>query len=220
LTNAAALVAANEPLEEVRLVSPSAWSCAHGVERWRSNCGCRLDGGKPPRQQWRGPLRHALEQVAAHANNVYEREGAALFRDNPWDVRDAFGGVVAQDGESLTAFARAQVVEGRSDAQIQRAQELLELQRATLRLFTSCAWFFDEVDRIEVRQVLRYAARCLELGGAAARMTPEVVHWLSAATSGLPGAPSASDVFVREALPHRDQALCVAAAAMACPRAM
>ncbi|WP_053334391.1 DUF3536 domain-containing protein [Gemmatimonas phototrophica] len=216
ITNAAALVAQHPPTEEIRLVSPSAWSCAHGVERWRSNCGCRLDGSKPLLQQWRGPLRHALERLAAHANEVYEREGSALFRDDPWEVRDAYGDVVARDGEALATFARAQLREGSNDQQLQRARELLELQRATLRLFTSCAWFFDEVDRIEVRQVLRYAARCLELGGAAARMTPDFVQWLSAATSGIPGASSASDVFVREALPHRDQALCVAAAAMAC----
>lgn len=215
LTNAAALVAAHPPEQTVTLVSPSAWSCAHGVERWRSNCGCRLDGGKPPLQQWRGPLRHALEQLAAQMHEVYEREGRALFLDDAWTVRDAYGDVVAQNGEALATFVRTHVRDGTDDAGVQRARELLELQRATLRLFTSCAWFFDEVDRIEVRQVLRYAARCLELSGAAARLTPEFVQQLGAATSNVPQSPSAGDVFVREALPHRDPALCVAAAAVA-----
>lgn len=215
LTNAAALVANHPPQHDVTLVSPSAWSCAHGVERWRSNCGCRLDGGRPPLQQWRGPLRQALEKLAAPMYELFEREGSGLFRDDPWTVRDAYGDVVAQDGEVLDAFARAHVRENASDADVQRARELLELQRATLRLFTSCAWFFDEVDRIEVRQVLRYAARCLELSGMAARLTPEFVQWLAPATNGNAGAPSASDVFVREALPHRDPTLCVAAGAVA-----
>lgn len=215
LTNAAALVADHPPETDVSLVSPSAWSCAHGVERWRSNCGCRLDGGKPPQQQWRGPLRVALEQLASHMHAVYEREGRPLFRDEVWAVRDAYGDVVAQDGEDLETFTRAHVRDGASDAEVQRARELLELQRATLRLFTSCAWFFDEVDRIEVRQVLRYAARCLELSGAAARLTPEFVQQLGAATSNVPQSPSAGDVFVREALPHRDPTLCVAAGAVA-----
>ena len=215
LTNAAALVANHPPTQEVTLVSPSAWSCAHGVERWRSNCGCRLDGSKPPLQQWRGPLRTALERLAAHAHAVYEHEGRALFAGDVWDVRDAYGDVVARDGDTLAEFARRVAREGSDEAALQRVRELLELERATLRLFTSCAWFFDEVDRIEVRQVLRYAARCLELSGAAARLTPEFVQWLAPATSGLPGSPSASDVFVREAMPHRDNTLCVAASAIA-----
>ena len=215
LTNAAALVANHPPVHDVTLVSPSAWSCAHGVERWRSNCGCRLDGGKAPLQQWRGPLRHAFERLAAHMHEVYAHEGASLFRDDPFDVRDAYGDVVARDGEPLDAFVRSRVRDGLGEQAVQRARELLELQRATLRLFTSCAWFFDEVDRIEVRQVLRYAARCLELSGAAARLTPEFVQWLAPATNGLPGAPSAGDVFVRDALPHRDPTLCAAAGAIA-----
>jgi hypothetical protein len=214
LTNAATLVARHAATQEVRLVSPSAWSCAHGVERWRSNCGCRLDGGKPPLQQWRGPLRSALEQLAGHMHDVFEREGTSLFASDPWDVRDAYGDVVGQDGDALEQFARSVVRAGADDATVQRARELLELQRATLRLFTSCAWFFDEVDRIEVRQVLRYAARCLELSGAAARLTPEFVQWLTPATNGNPDAPSAADVFVREAMPHRDPTLCVAAGAI------
>jgi len=215
LTNAATLVAHHAATQEVRLVSPSAWSCAHGVERWRSNCGCRLDGSKPPLQQWRGPLRSALEQLAGQMHEVFEREGASLFASDPWDVRDAYGDVVGQNGDALRDFAQSVVRAGASGADVQRARELLELQRATLRLFTSCAWFFDEVDRIEVRQVLRYAARCLELSGAAARLTPEFVQALSRATNGHPGAATAADVFVREALPHRDPTLCVAAGVIA-----
>ena len=215
LTNAAALVANHPATQTVTLVSPSAWSCAHGVDRWRSNCGCRLDGGKPALQQWRGPLRGALEQLATHAHEVYEREGRDLFARDVWDVRDAYGDVVAQDGNALADFARLVARDGSDETALQRIRELLELERATLRLFTSCAWFFDEVDRLEVRQVLRYAARCLELSGAAARLTPAFVQWLAPATNGLAGSPSASDVFVREALPHRDHTLCVAASAIA-----
>jgi len=85
-----------------------------------------------------------------------------------------------------------------------------------MRTFTSCAWFFDDVDRIEVRQVLRYAARSIELSGLASRMMPEFVHWLAPATSGAPNSGSASELFVREAMPHRDATVCVAAGAIAC----
>jgi alpha-amylase/alpha-mannosidase (GH57 family) len=213
--NAATLVAEYPPTTDVTLVSPSAWSCAHGVERWRSNCGCRLDGSKPPLQQWRGPLRHALEQLAERVHAVFAQEGATLFRDDVWAVRDAFGGVVAQDGDALDGFARAAVRADASEEEIVRARELLEMERASLRTFTSCAWFFDEVDRIEVRQVLRYAARCLELSGAGSALMPELTKALGDATSGVEGARTAADVFVREAVPHKGPALCTAAAVAA-----
>ncbi len=217
--NAAALVAMYPPTTDVSLVSPSAWSCAHGVERWRSNCGCRLDGSKHPAQQWRGPLRHALERLAGQVNDTFVREGTSLFRDDPWHARDAYGAVVARDGDVLHQHVRTLVREGANDGEQQRARELLEMQRASLRTFTSCAWFFDEVDRIEVRQVLRYAARAIELTGSAARLTPDFVQWLTPATSGAPDAGSASELFVREALPYRDAVDRVAAAAMACAAA-
>ena len=75
-----------------------AWSCAHGVERWRSNCGCRLDGGKSPAQQWRGPLRNAFSALAERTHEVFETEGRALFVTSPWQVRDGYGALVASDG--------------------------------------------------------------------------------------------------------------------------
>lgn len=215
LTNAAALVAAYPATTDVTLVSPSAWSCAHGVERWRSNCGCRLDGSKPPAQQWRGPLRSALERLAVVVHATYEQQAREIFRDDPWDVRDAYGAVVGQDGHVLEDFVRERMIAPSNESALVRGRELLELERASLRTFTSCAWFFDEVDRIEVQQILRYAARALELSGQAARLSPELVEWLSHATSGVARARSAADVFVREAMPHRDNTLCVAAAAMA-----
>ena len=216
VTNSAAFVAMHPPTTDVRLISPSAWSCAHGVERWRSNCGCRLDSSRPPAQQWRGPLRAAIERLSHHAYEVFEREGRTLFRDDPWDVHDRYGDVVAQDGEVIEQFARRELPADASAHQVQRARELLELARATMRTFTSCAWFFDEVDRIEVRQVLRYAARSIELTGHASRLMPEFVQWLAAATSGAPHAGSASELFVREAMPHRDATTCAAAGAIAC----
>jgi hypothetical protein len=216
VTNSAALVAMHPPTTDVQLVSPSAWSCSHGVERWRSNCGCRLDGSKAPAQQWRGPLRTALERLSHHSHHVFEREGRTLFREDPWEVRDRYGDVVANNGDAIEQFARRELPSDATDQQVQRARELLELERATMRTFTSCAWFFDDVDRIEVRQVLRYAARCIELSGHASRLMPEFVQWLAPATSGAPNAGSASELFVREAMPHRDATACAAAGAIAC----
>ncbi|HYW30414.1 MAG TPA: DUF3536 domain-containing protein [Gemmatimonas sp.] len=216
VTNAAALAAANPPSMDVTLVSPSAWSCAHGVERWRSNCGCRLDGGKAPAQEWRGPLRDALTALAQRCHEVYEREASALFRDEPWEVRDQYGDVVAQDGAALAAFVRESLREGVDSHGARRAHALLELERASLRTFTSCAWFFDDVDRIETRQVLRYAARALELSGESSRLAPDFLRWLEPARGSTPHSGSASDLYVREALPNKDPSWRAAAAAAAC----
>ena len=216
LTNAAALVASHPAKLDAQLVSPSAWSCAHGVERWRSNCGCRLDGSKPPAQQWRGPLRNALTALAERCHAIYEREGRNVFADDPWTVRDRYGDVVARDGAPLVEFVKASLKEGADIAAQHRAHELLELQRATLRMFTSCAWFFDEVERIETRQVLRYAARALELSGVSSRVAPDFLHWLEPARGSTPASGSASDLFVREAMPSRNPSWRAAAAAAAC----
>jgi hypothetical protein len=158
----------------------------------------------------------ALSSLADHAHDVFGREGRTLFRDDPWAIRDAYGVVVGQDGDALLEFVREQLQPDAPDEQLQHARRLLELERATLRMFTSCAWFFDEVERIETRQVLRYAARALELSGMAARLAPDFVHWLEAARGSAPGSGTASELFVREALPHRDAAWSVAAGAMAC----
>lgn len=213
--NAASLIALHPPTLDAELVSPSSWSCAHGIERWRSNCGCRIDQAKPAAQQWRGPLRAALTILSEHAAKVFASEGASLLQDDPWRVRDQYGDVVANDGEVLEQFALRVAKPGASSAQLERVRELLELQRASLRMFTSCAWFFDEIDRIEVRQVLRYAARVLELSGHAGRLESEFVQALETAHAAFAGAPTGSEVFVRLALPHRNAVWGVAAGAMA-----
>ena len=103
------------------------------VERWRSNCGCWLDGGKSPAQQWRGPLRNALSALAERTHEVFETEGRALFVNSWWQVRDGYGAVVASDGVPLVDFVRAQLANPDDDTARHRAHELLELERATLR---------------------------------------------------------------------------------------
>ncbi len=209
LTNAAVITARYPATLNAALVSPSAWSCAHGIERWRSNCGCRLDHQRPPAQQWRGPLREALQQLADQSHEQFAREAITVFTDDPWTVRDAYGDVVANDGETLAEFVSARV--RRVDAgggasahetverRIAHGRSLLEMQRATLRMFTSCAWFFDDVERIETRQVLRYAARVLELSGNSAQLEPPFVAALSHARA--PRTDAASEYFLRDASP-------------------
>jgi alpha-amylase/alpha-mannosidase (GH57 family) len=73
--NFASFLARNPPQEDVRLVAPGSWSCPHGVERWRSDCGCRVHTDRVSQQRWRAPLRQALDWLAAELHRVSEREG-------------------------------------------------------------------------------------------------------------------------------------------------
>ncbi|MEO7997373.1 MAG: DUF3536 domain-containing protein [Gemmatimonadaceae bacterium] len=215
VTNAAALIAEKAPTTVVHLVSPSSWSCAHGVERWRSDCGCRLDSNAKTSQRWRRPLRESMDWLAHSCNEVFEKEGQSIFSDNPWEVRDRYGGVVANDGSTLTEFARNELRDPSNADHLHRAQELLELERAVLRTFTSCAWFFDDVARIETRQVLRYAARAIELSGQSAQLQSELLKGLSLAVSNVAEQGSAADLYLREALPAINPSMRAAAAAAA-----
>jgi alpha-amylase/alpha-mannosidase (GH57 family) len=144
--NFSSFLSRNPPKHEVELVEPSSWSCVHGIERWRSDCGCKMDPAEETQQAWRGGLRDAVEWLASQIHQIYESEGPPLLGD-PWAARNAYG----PSAEAHTKHPRA--------------LELLELERQALRLFTSCGWFFDDLAGIEPLQLLRYAARALELTG-------------------------------------------------------
>jgi alpha-amylase/alpha-mannosidase (GH57 family) len=183
--NFASFLAREGAHHPVQLVEPSAWSCAHGVDRWTRDCGCAADPGSGRHQRWRAPLRAALEWLAGELHAVFRTEGARYF-DNPWEARDARGG-----GASPSADVR--YVDGLTVDDRLRAVELLEMERNALRLFTSCAWFFDDVGRLEPRQVLGYAARAIELSGpVASRLEAEMIRRLEAAESNDPEVGSAA----------------------------
>ena len=164
LTNFAAVLARHRPAARLKLVAPSSWSCVHGVERWRTDCGCRVAPERGWHQRWRAPLRQAVEWLAGELHAVFEREAAALLAD-PWAARDAYADGFGPLGEPDRMFVHAHAARALSDVEAVRARELLELERNALRLFTSCAWFFDDVGGLEPLQVLRYAARAIELAG-------------------------------------------------------
>lgn len=159
--NFASFLAHSPPLEEVGLLEPSSWSCSHGVGRWTRDCGCKMDPPKPSQQIWRTGLREAMEWLAGKIHDEYAAEGDALLGD-PWEARNAYGRVAA-GAETLEAFLETRLGPGASNEEQSRAARLLELEWYALRLFTSCAWFFDDLSGIEPRQILRYADRALEL---------------------------------------------------------
>jgi alpha-amylase/alpha-mannosidase (GH57 family) len=151
------------PQYEVEINENTSWSCAHGIERWRANCGCRLNG--PELQQaWRAPLREGLDALKVELDLLFESRGASLLKD-PWKARDDYIQVILdRSPETLDRFFRDH---GKKpplplEDRIQ-ALKLLEMQRHGLLMFTSCGWFFDEISGLESTQVLKYACRSIQL---------------------------------------------------------
>jgi len=154
---ATALLERPGPLRTVRINERTSWSCHHGVLRWSGECGCAADG------HWKGPLRSALERLAAGIDTTTERRFATMPREpDPWAVRDAFIDVVL-GAETPAAFA-ARHLGGRAPVEARRALlALMEAQRWRLAMFASDGWFWDDPIRPETRQILRMAARAARL---------------------------------------------------------
>jgi alpha-amylase/alpha-mannosidase (GH57 family) len=160
ITNYAQFLELHPPTHEARVLQRSSWSCAHGVERWRSDCGCSPDGGA--HQRWRRPLRDALEWLRDRLAERYETVADGLLED-PWAARDDYIEVLLDREAGLAAFLERQADRTLSDSEVTLALRLLEMQRHALLMFTSCGWFFEEISRLEPVQVLRYAARAIQI---------------------------------------------------------
>ncbi|MFM5903302.1 MAG: DUF3536 domain-containing protein [Dolichospermum sp.] len=164
VTNYAHYLSLNPPNWEVQLKPVTAWSCAHGVDRWQDDCGCGGEGGVW-HQKWRRPLRDALNWLRDQLIDVYEKHGNVLFRD-PWQARDEYIHVMSDRSHANVSRFLSRHQTHKLDAVEQvEALRLLEMQRHSLLMFTSCGWFFEEISRPEGTQILRYAARALELAG-------------------------------------------------------
>ena len=172
---------------EVQLVENSSWSCAHGVERWREDCGCN-SGGKPGwNQRWRRPLRDALDFLRDQVAAALDGPGALLFRD-PWAARDAYIHVLLGGAPAREEFLAKHAAHVLTPDERVRALSMMEMARHAMLMYTSCGWFFDELSGIETVQCMQYAARVAELlhdvGGHPAE--GDFVERLSAAQSNLP----------------------------------
>ena len=185
LTNYGEFLSLHPPEDEVEIVQPTSWSCVHGVERWRSNCGC--NAGHPGwNQEWRRPLREALDWLRDELGRVYETHAAPLLRD-PWAARNAYIGIILDRGAgSVDAFFVEHGADALTAGDRPRALWLLEMQRHALLMFTSCGWFFDELSGIETVQVIKYAARAIQIAERfGAKLEDEFIGRLAAAKSNL-----------------------------------
>jgi hypothetical protein len=196
LTNYGEFLEKFPPRWEAEVIEDTAWSCSHGVERWRSDCGC--NGGKTGwNQKWRAPLREALDFLRDATAPLAEKLAEGLLTDL-WVARDAYIDLVLdRSPSSKDRFLARHATHALTPQQRVTALELLELERHTQLMYTSCGWFFDEVSGIETIQVIAYAGRVLQLaanlfsdpvrfGDAAAALEPRFLEILANAKSNLP----------------------------------
>lgn len=191
------------PQYEVKIHDNSSWSCAHGVERWRSDCGCS-SGGRPQwHQGWRAPLRGALDWLRENMAHIFEQEGAKYMRD-PWRGRDAYVASILDRSRPLEESA----LKGNAKVNLEpadrvRLTKLLEMQRHAMLMYTSCGWFFDEISGIETVQVMQYAARAIQLAREISGVSLEDTfrELLSRAPSNMPELADGRTVYDRYVAP-------------------
>ena len=207
LTNYGEYLEKHPPEVEAQIIERTAWSCAHGVERWYNDCGC--NSGVSWDQKWREPLRNSLDWLRDTANAYFEPLAGELFHD-PWAARDAYIDVilgrhqqagihaVAEGGSALDRFFREHAKHELSPEQRVTALKLMEMQRHELLMYTSCGWFFDEISGIETVKVIEYAGRVIQLAGELFQndeLEPGFVGRLEAAKSNLPEVGTAADIY-------------------------
>ncbi len=178
---------AHPPEYEVEIVEETSWSCMHGIERWRADCGCTTGGHEDWHQRWRAPLRNALDWLRDMLAPLYEK-ALIPFVDDPWTLRDRYIEVILdRDERTLAQFFERYTTTKMTDDTTQTLLELLEMQRHAMLMYTSCGWFFEELSGIETVQVIQYASRAIQLAEkvTGADLEPVFVSMLEQAPSNL-----------------------------------
>jgi hypothetical protein len=151
------------PADEVEIYENSSWSCSHGVERWRTNCGCNYGRYPSGKQEWRSPLREAMNWLRDRLAEVYETRTRQLVAD-VWEVRDKYISVINdRSAENMEKFITETAGSELDFSEKVEFLKLLEMQRNSMLMFTSCGWYFDDICGIETVQIMQYASRAIQL---------------------------------------------------------
>jgi len=205
LTAYADFLEKHPPTHEVDIVENTSWSCVHGVERWRSNCGC--NSGRPGwNQEWRTPLRAAFDWLRDTLTPKYEQNASAVFAE-PWRARDEYISVILdRSRDNIDRFLREQAGRELKECEKVHALKLMELQRHLMLMYTSCGWFFDELSGLETVQAIQYSGRAVQLAQSLFhddKIEQEYVDKLAAAHSNIPEHSDGKkiyEIFVRPAM--------------------
>ncbi|NJM26112.1 MAG: DUF3536 domain-containing protein [Bacteroidia bacterium] len=202
LTNYAEFLSMVPPVFEALIHENSSWSCVHGVERWRVDCGCNT-GGKPEwNQKWRKPLRESLDWLRDQLSEVYLRKASKILKD-PWSARNDYINVILdRTEENIKKFLDKHGIEA---VEPNRVFRLMEMQRHAMLMYTSCGWFFDEISGIETTQILQYACRAIQLASqiANASLEDEFLRRLDEAHSNLTTIGTGAQVYRRFVEPSK-----------------
>jgi alpha-amylase/alpha-mannosidase (GH57 family) len=205
LTNYGRYLADHPPTHEVEIFENSSWSCAHGIERWRSDCGCNSGGHPGWNQAWRAPLRSTLDWLRDAVGPAYEQL-AGRFLSDPWAARDDYIDIVVdRSTERVSQFLSRHSTRPLSYDDEITVLKLMELQRHAMLMYTSCGWFFDDLSGIETVQIIQYAARVLQLADQLFNdlFEPAFLEHLEVARSNIPEHSDGRriyEVFVRPAV--------------------
>ena len=197
LTNYGEYLERHPPTQQVEIIEKSSWSCFHGIDRWWSNCGCNTGAHPNWNQEWRTPLRNALDWLRDSLSGSFETQAGKFFLD-PWAARDDYIAVVHNRvPEILERFFSRHVISPLDANSRVTALKLLELQRHAMLMYTSCGWFFDDLSGIETVQIIQYAARVVQLAEELFGESPEsqFVEKLSAARSNLSERGGGKDIY-------------------------
>ncbi|EHM10386.1 alpha-amylase/alpha-mannosidase [Thermanaerovibrio velox DSM 12556] len=209
LTNPGAFLKEHPPAWECRVAENTSWSCAHGVERWRSDCGCHTGGQVGWHQRWRAPLRAALDHIRDRIDQVYDQM-VSQFTD-PWELRNLFIKALLDRRDSNPSPLKKRQdflkehLPGIKDQEGIKILTLLEAQRMRLFMYTSCGWFFNDIGGIETRQILAYAQRALELTEEASGVdvSGNFREILKTAEGNTKDLPNGLEVLTRTVIPKR-----------------
>ncbi len=182
---------------EVDIKQASSWSCFHGVGRWKEDCGCSTGGHPGWNQKWRKPLRDALDYLRDELVKIFEKEGVNYFED-VWAVRNKYISVILDRSRiNVEKFQHENFLPNLSEEDRVRAMELLEIQRQAMLMYTSCGWFFSEISGIETVQIMKYAARAMQLAAKFSKKNLEkrFLEILSEAKSNLPEHGNGQQIF-------------------------
>jgi len=185
------------PSHEIEIIENTSWSCTHGVDRWWKNCGCNSGMHPGWSQEWRTPLRNAMDWLREKLAPIYENELSSLVKD-PWRAREEYIQIILDRSRtSVEVYFQSHALRDLSRDEKIKALKLLEMQRYALLMYTSCGWFFDELSGIETTQVIQYAARAIQLAEEVsdASLEPEYVKMLSQARSNIPELENGAHIY-------------------------
>lgn len=163
LTNYGEYLEKHPPAHEVEIINNTSWSCIHGIERWKSNCGCN-SGGRPEwNQEWRASLRDSLDWLREQLDHGYENK-AKEYLKNHWEARHEYIDIILnRSEENIDRFFEKYALKILSEDEKILTLKLLEIQRHAMLMYTSCGWFFDEISGLETVQIMQYASRAIQL---------------------------------------------------------